>query len=159
MKAIVLRVASPGGGRRGLSADRVQQIVRGRVWPGADAKERGLVDELGGLGTAMEVARERAGLPPSAQPELRTYPRVPLVAPAAHRPVERGPGRRQHPGPIRGPGDVRRPGGAPRPAGVRAAHGAGGLAPGVTGPTPAPLSSVGRTQASSSASPLRPCFQ
>jgi Peptidase family S49 len=86
MKAIVLRVASPGGGSRGLSADRVQQIVRGRVWPGADAKERGLVDELGGLGTAMEVARERAGLSPSAQPELRTYPRVPLVAPAAHRP-------------------------------------------------------------------------
>ena len=67
-------------GGRGLSADRVHQIARGRVWTGADAKERGLVDELGGLGLAMEVARERAGLPPSAQPELRTYPRVPLVA-------------------------------------------------------------------------------
>ena len=67
-------------GGRGLSADRVHQIARGRVWTGADAKERGLVDELGGLGAAMEVARERAGLPPSAQPELRTYPRVPLVA-------------------------------------------------------------------------------
>ena len=58
----------------------MHQIARGRVWTGADAKERGLVDELGGLGAAMEVARERAGLPPSAQPELRTYPRVPLVA-------------------------------------------------------------------------------
>jgi protease-4 len=71
---------------RGLSADRVHQIARGRVWTGADAKERGLVDELGGLGAAMEVARERAGLPPSAQPELRVYPRVPLVA--RLRPVE-----------------------------------------------------------------------
>jgi protease-4 len=66
-------------GRR-LPADRVREVARGRVWTGADAKDHGLVDELGGLGAAMDVARERAGLPPSAQPAMRVYPRNPLVA-------------------------------------------------------------------------------
>ncbi len=65
---------------RGVPTDRVREIARGRVWTGADAKERGLVDELGGLGAALEVARERAGLPPSAETELRVYPRMPVVA-------------------------------------------------------------------------------
>jgi protease-4 len=65
---------------RRLPPERMDGIARGRVWTGADAKQRGLVDELGGLGTAIEVARQRAGLPPSARPELRSYPRVPLVA-------------------------------------------------------------------------------
>jgi protease-4 len=42
------------------------------VWTGADAYERGLVDELGGLRRAAEVARQRAGLP--AEAELRRWP-------------------------------------------------------------------------------------
>jgi protease-4 len=66
-------------GRR-LPTDRVHEVARGRVWTGADAKERGLVDELGGLGVAIELAKDRAGLPPSAEPELRTFPHRPLVA-------------------------------------------------------------------------------
>lgn len=65
---------------RGLAHDRVEEVARGRVWSGADAAGRGLVDELGGLATAAEVARVRAGLPPDPAPELVTYPRVPLVA-------------------------------------------------------------------------------
>ncbi len=59
---------------RGLSADRVHELARGRVWTGADAQERGLVDELGGLDRAAAIARRRAGLPASAP--LRVYPRV-----------------------------------------------------------------------------------
>ena len=65
---------------RGLAADGVHDVARGRVWSGADAQERGLVDELGGLATAVEVAKERAGLPPSAEPDLLVHPRRPLVA-------------------------------------------------------------------------------
>jgi protease IV len=71
--------AKVAAGRR-LSADHVDDVARGRVWTGADAQERGLVDELGGLGTALELATERAGLSPSAEPELRPYPRVPMLA-------------------------------------------------------------------------------
>jgi protease-4 len=65
---------------RRLPLDHVRAIARGRVWTGADAREHGLVDELGGLGTALDLARERAGLPPSARPELRMHPRLPLAS-------------------------------------------------------------------------------
>jgi protease-4 len=59
---------------RGLSADRVHELARGRVWTGADARERGLVDEIGGLDRAAAIARSRAGLPVSAP--LRGFPRA-----------------------------------------------------------------------------------
>jgi protease-4 len=65
---------------RNQPRDRVDEIARGRVWTGADAKDRGLVDELGGLRVALDVARERAGLAPSEELDARVYPRVPLVA-------------------------------------------------------------------------------
>jgi protease-4 len=60
-------------GRR-MSADRVHELARGRVWTGADALAGGLVDELGGLDRAAAIARRRAGLPATAP--LRIYPRV-----------------------------------------------------------------------------------
>ena len=66
-------------GRR-LPVDRLDDVARGRVWTGADAKEHGLVDELGGLRTALDLARERAGIPESVDVQPRVYPRVPLVA-------------------------------------------------------------------------------
>ena len=52
-------------GRRRETAE-IETLARGRVWTGADAKERGLVDELGGLRAAARIARERAGLPSRA---------------------------------------------------------------------------------------------
>ena len=57
---------------RGLSRERVHELARGRVWTGADARERGLVDELGGLERAFEVAREKGGL--AADAPVRVYP-------------------------------------------------------------------------------------
>jgi len=59
---------------RGLTPERAHELARGRVWTGADAYERGLVDELGGLRRAAELARSRAGLPAGA--ELRRFPQV-----------------------------------------------------------------------------------
>jgi protease-4 len=58
---------------RGMTQPQVHEVARGRVWTGADAAERGLVDELGGLDRAAAIARTRAGLPATAQ--LRVYPR------------------------------------------------------------------------------------
>jgi protease-4 len=46
---------------RDMSAEAVDAVARGRVWTGADAKEHGLVDELGGLRTAVERAKVLAG--------------------------------------------------------------------------------------------------
>jgi protease IV len=59
-------------GRR-MPVERVHELARGRVWTGADAAANGLVDEIGGLHTAAEIARRRAGLPADAP--LRVYPR------------------------------------------------------------------------------------
>jgi protease-4 len=59
---------------RDLSRERVDSLARGRVWTGADAHERGLVDELGGLGLALDVARKKAGLATDAP--VRLYPHV-----------------------------------------------------------------------------------
>jgi protease-4 len=63
---------------RSMTVDDVHQVARGRVWTGADALERGLVDQLGGLEQAVAVARGRGGLPPDA--DLVRYPQVPLAA-------------------------------------------------------------------------------
>jgi protease-4 len=59
---------------RGISRDRAHELARGRVWTGADACERGLVDELGGVRRAAELARARAGL--RADAELRRWPQL-----------------------------------------------------------------------------------
>ena len=50
---------------RGMSTEQVDALARGRVWTGADALEKGLVDATGGLNDALAVAAELA--------ELETY--------------------------------------------------------------------------------------
>ena len=59
---------------RGMSQEQVHEIARGRVWTGADAAGIGLVDQLGGLDTAMSVARQKASLPQAGP--VRLYPRT-----------------------------------------------------------------------------------
>jgi protease-4 len=51
---------------RGMTQEEVHEVARGRVWTGADAATRGLVDHLGGMRTALRIAREKAGLPDDA---------------------------------------------------------------------------------------------
>ena len=59
---------------RGMSVADVELAARGRVWTGADASERGLVDELGGLRTAVRRAKVLAGLDVNARVRLVGYP-------------------------------------------------------------------------------------
>ena len=59
---------------RDLGADAVDAVARGRVWTGADAKEHGLVDELGGLRTAVTRAKVLAGLDPDTEVRVVNYP-------------------------------------------------------------------------------------
>ncbi|WP_020386450.1 signal peptide peptidase SppA [Kribbella catacumbae] len=47
---------------RGMPEADLEALARGRVWTGADAHERKLVDELGGFEHALQVACNRAGL-------------------------------------------------------------------------------------------------
>lgn len=59
---------------RKMTVEAVDAIARGRVWTGADALERGLVDELGGLRTAITRAKVLAGLEPDADVSIVGYP-------------------------------------------------------------------------------------
>ncbi len=59
---------------RKLPKEKVLEIARGRVWTGEDAKERGLVDDLGGLATAVRVAKEVAGIPAAESVRLVEFP-------------------------------------------------------------------------------------
>jgi len=56
-----LFVARVSRGRH-LARDRVLASAEGRIFSGLEGKQRGLVDQLGGLDAALELARRRAGL-------------------------------------------------------------------------------------------------
>lgn len=58
---------------RKLTTDAVDSIGQGRVWSGIDALQIGLVDELGGLNRAIELAAERAGIVDNYR--ISTYPK------------------------------------------------------------------------------------
>ncbi len=68
---------------RGKSVEEIHNVAQGRVWTGFQAKERGLVDEFGGLDKAVEIARDLAHLPadkdvkrvvfPAPQPFLSSF--------------------------------------------------------------------------------------
>ncbi len=47
---------------RGMSTEAIEKIAEGRVWTGEAAKELGLVDELGGLDRALEIAAQKVGI-------------------------------------------------------------------------------------------------
>jgi protease-4 len=59
---------------RKMSVADVDKIGKGRVWSGAQAKDIGLVDELGGLDRAVEVAKQLSQIPASESVELVQYP-------------------------------------------------------------------------------------
>lgn len=55
-------VAAVAEGRE-MPEEAVREIARGRVWTGKQAQERGLVDTIGGLHTAIGVLEEKLGRP------------------------------------------------------------------------------------------------
>jgi protease-4 len=59
---------------RGMTRDQVDEIGRGRVWSGTMAREVGLVDRMGGLVDALELAKQRAGLRKHQTAELVWLP-------------------------------------------------------------------------------------
>lgn len=62
------------GRARGLAGDALDDAARGRIFLGADAKEVGLVDVLGGLDTALMELRGLMGTAPDARIDLRRMP-------------------------------------------------------------------------------------
>mgnify|MGYP003342657637 CR=1 FL=1 len=59
---------------RKLDDARLDDAARGRVFSGSDARQAGLVDELGGLATAIDLAKAKSGIAQNATIELRRFP-------------------------------------------------------------------------------------
>jgi protease-4 len=59
---------------RNTTPEKIDLVGQGRVWTGRQAKQIGLVDELGGLDRAVSLAKQRAKIPQDADVELVVYP-------------------------------------------------------------------------------------
>jgi protease-4 len=62
---------------RKMSRQAVEGVASGRVWIGAEARRIGLVDELGGLDRALELARAEARIGPRETVAVDFYPTPP----------------------------------------------------------------------------------
>jgi protease-4 len=60
---------------RGMTFEEAEKLAHGRVWTGRQAKENGLIDELGGLDRAIELAKEEAGIDIAEEVTLVHYPK------------------------------------------------------------------------------------
>jgi len=60
---------------RDMPLERVKEIAKGRVWTGAQAKEIGLVDELGGIMTAIDAAKTLAEIDADEDVRIKIFPR------------------------------------------------------------------------------------
>ena len=59
---------------RHSTPEKIDALAQGRVWTGRQAKQNGLVDELGGLDRAIAIAKQRAKIAADSDVELVVYP-------------------------------------------------------------------------------------
>ncbi|MGA7915356.1 MAG: signal peptide peptidase SppA [Candidatus Acidiferrales bacterium] len=59
---------------RKMPVEAVDKVAKGRVWSGAQAKQLGLVDELGGLDKAIEVAKQLSNIPAGESVRIVRFP-------------------------------------------------------------------------------------
>ncbi len=53
---------------------QIEPLAQGRVWLGSQAKANDLIDDLGGIDRAVELLKQKAGIPPGEQVKLVAYP-------------------------------------------------------------------------------------
>ena len=75
MKTIYKDFVSKAAEGRGKTYDEIDEIAQGRVWTGKQAKALGLVDEFGGLDTALSIAKEQAGFTEDDEVNLIVLPK------------------------------------------------------------------------------------
>jgi len=59
---------------RGMPFEEAEKLAHGRVWTGTQAVANGLIDEVGDLNRAVEIAKELAEIPADEQVTLAHYP-------------------------------------------------------------------------------------
>ncbi|MEK7406754.1 MAG: signal peptide peptidase SppA [Acidobacteriota bacterium] len=69
-KSFVARVAES----RKRKAGEIEPLAQGRVWLGSQARQNGLIDHLGGLDRAIELVKQKAGIPAAEKIRLVSYP-------------------------------------------------------------------------------------
>jgi ClpP class serine protease len=60
---------------RKLDAAKVEDVAKGRVWTGEQARANGLIDALGGFDVALDLAKHAAGIDIGSDVTLETFPR------------------------------------------------------------------------------------
>lgn len=63
-----------------MKVEEVEEIAQGRVWSGVKGKNVGLVDTIGGLQTAIMIAKEKARIPKSVDAPIIELPRPQLIS-------------------------------------------------------------------------------
>jgi protease-4 len=91
-------VARVAAGRE-LDTAAIEAVAQGRVWSGRDGLAKGLVDVLGGMETAIRIARERAGIAADEEIILREAPAPGLLNLSAFMPGILGTGTAAEPDP------------------------------------------------------------
>ena len=66
-ESVVARVADG----RGRAVEDIEPLARGRVWLASEAHRHGLVDELGGMDTALRLLKDTVEAPPAVRERLR----------------------------------------------------------------------------------------
>jgi protease-4 len=59
---------------RGMTFEEAEKLAHGRVWTGNQAKANGLIDEVGGLDKAIEIAKQMAEIPEDEDVTIVHYP-------------------------------------------------------------------------------------
>ncbi len=75
MKTVYEDFVSKAAAGRSKSFDEIDEIAQGRVWTGKQAKALGLVDEIGGLDTALAIAKKQAGFAEEDKVNLIVLPK------------------------------------------------------------------------------------
>lgn len=74
-KTIYMRFLERVAESRGKTVEEIREVAKGRVWTGSDAKERGLVDELGGLEFAIDYVKDLIGVEKDKLVYVQSYPK------------------------------------------------------------------------------------
>jgi len=71
---------------RNMKPEQIEEIAQGRIWSGTRGKKIGLVDTLGGLETAIMIAKDKAGIPKDAEVTIVELPKPQLLSPTTFQP-------------------------------------------------------------------------
>ena len=76
MKSIYVDFVSKAAQSRKMEFEQLRSLAKGRVWTGTDAKRVGLIDTLGTVKTAFEIAKTRIGIPKGKKVYVEFYPKM-----------------------------------------------------------------------------------